>query len=356
MPDPETRRLDAEILRFIDRYRSSPAPDAAFEALARRVFEYQFLRNRHYRRLCEIEGVSPANVGGWKRIPAMPALGFKELVLASFDVRKRVRVFHTSGTTRKQKGAHFFDALALYEKSLLAAFERSPLKPDASFSYRFLMPSAKEAPYSSLSYMMETVNRRFARGSGRFYVRDGAPQYVRLASDLLKEKKKTMLLSTAFALKGFLDFLKSRGYGLRLRAGSRLMETGGFKGRAKEVSKKALYTDCARWLGIPAARCVSEYGMTELSSQMYAAAGGAFRAPAWLRTVVVDPATGREAKRGKAGLLKHVDLANRGSVMAVQTEDLGRMTPRGLELLGRAKGSDVRGCSLPYEEYVREGA
>lgn len=363
MPDGPSRRLDAEILRFMKKYaRSSEAPDAAFNALALKLFEHQFRMNRAYRRFCALENKSPSNVKHWKDIPAMPALGFKELVLASFPPMKRVRVFHTSGTTHETKGAHFFDTLALYRHSLTAGFERFMLAPsatkkpaDGAFSFYFLMPSAENAPYSSLSYMMGEVNRRFARGRGRFFVKKGLPKYADLAGALKKEKKKILLCATAFALKGFLDHLKDKKTALRLPAGSRLMETGGFKGRTKEISKERLYSECTERLGIPRKECVSEYGMTELSSQMYAAALGDFRGPAWLRTVVIDPGTGKEAKKGTAGLLRHVDLANRGSVIAVQTEDLGRRTASGLRLLGRATDAEVRGCSLHYEEFVREG-
>jgi hypothetical protein len=95
--------------------------------------------------------------------------------------------------------------------------------------------------------------------------------------------------------------------------------------------------------------------MTELSSQYYASAGGTFTGPSWLRTVIIDPRTGREARKGSVGLLRHIDLANRGSVLAVQTEDLGRARGEAFELLGRATGSETRGCSLSYEEFIRSG-
>ena len=353
--DRESLTLDAQILRFIEKHRKTKAPDADFQALALKVFQYQFRRNLYYQKFCALEKKSPQNVNNWKDVPAMPALAFKELVLTSFAPRARVRVFHSSGTTREIKAAHFFDTLRLYERSLLPVFEKNLLPGGGKYSFYFLMPPAKEAPHSSLSYMMDAVNRRFARGRGKFYVKKDVPQFARLMADLKKEKGKAMVLSTAFALKGFLDFLAAKKTRFGLVRGSRLMETGGFKGRIKEISKKALYAQCSSRLGISAKDCVSEYGMTELSSQMYAGPSGRFAGPAWLRTLVVDPRTGKEAKKGSAGLLRHVDLANRGSVMAVQTEDMGRAVGDGFELLGRAKGSELRGCSLSYEEFVREG-
>ena len=139
------------------------------------------------------------------------------------------------------------------------------------------------------------------------------------------------------------------------------METGGFKGKTKEISKEMLYRDCESFLGIQKNHCASEYGMTELSSQCYKRGDSTlskrtsspFLGPAWMRTLVIDPMTGREVRKGSVGFLRHFDLANRGSVIAVQTEDMGCAVGDGFEFLGRAKGSEPRGCSLSYEEFIR---
>ena len=207
-----------------------------------------------------------------------------------------------------------------------------------------------EAPHSSLSYMMGVVKRRFAKNRGHYYVRDDVPQFETLARDLRKGKKPFMLLATAFALKGFLDFLREKKVKIVGHRLSRLVETGGFKGKTNEITKEALYKECEKYLGVPNDFCISEYGMTELSSQCYRK--NVFCGPAWMRTVVIDPKTGKEAAKGKTGLLRHFDLANRGSVLAIQTEDLGRAVGEGFEFLGRSLGSELRGCSLSYEEFL----
>jgi hypothetical protein len=331
-----------------------------------------------------MEEKRPGELRSWKEIPAMPAVGFKELVLATFPIKKAVKVFKTSGTTGEVHGAHLFDTLKLYEAAILSSFEEyffpspypsphkgegNPKLPPLPFRERvgvrvglrgvvkgmrmfFLMASPKETPQSSLSYMMGAVNRKFSAGKGRFYFRKGEPLFKELARDLRKAEEPVMLLATAFSLKGFLDYLKSKKISLKLPAGSRLMETGGFKGRTKSVSKKSLYAECEKRLGIKREFCFSEYGMTELSSQFYANLSGIFKGPAWMRTLVIDPRTGKEARQGQVGLLRHFDLANRGSVLAIQTEDLGRARDGGFELLGRAPGADLRGCSLTYEELL----
>ena len=362
--DSETKRLDQEILAFIRRYPDKSAPEIDFEALALRIFKYQFARNPFYQKLCRLESKDPGNVKSWKEIPAMPTVGFKELVLAVFPKKNAVRVFQTSGTTQGIKGAHFFDSLKLYKASLISTFQKYLLPDHAQCRFFFLVGSPRELPHSSLSYMMEIVNGKFSHPSqGRYYVRANKIHYQELAADLRSLKNgKAMVLAAAFSLKGFLDFLRENKITLKLPRGSRLMETGGFKGRVKEISKGKLYSDCEKYLGIPKEYCVSEYGMTELSSQCYDTTlrdnvFGIHRkprkeGPAWLRTVVIDPLTGREAKNGKLGLLRHFDLANRGSVMAIQTEDLGQAVGDGFELLGRAPQAELRGCSLTYEDLL----
>ncbi|MBI2095807.1 MAG: hypothetical protein HYT89_06535 [Candidatus Omnitrophica bacterium] len=362
MQDSQTRLLDKKILEFIHRHADRPSTEVDFQALAYAVFEYQFERNSHYRKFCLLEGKSPGRLKSWKDIPAMPAAGFKELVLATFPLRNAVRTFRTSGTTGQNKGAHLFDTLKLYEAAILPSFKKYLLPDGVNLSFYFLISPPAESRHSSLSHMMGVVSRHFAGGKGRYYAEKEKILLGALLRDLRRERKKVFLLATAFSLKAFLDFLKAKKIGLRLPGGSRLMETGGFKGRMKEVSKTALYAECKERLGLAPECCVSEYGMTELSSQFYDttladAAAGIKRkpfktGPAWTRTLVVDPVTGRETKNGARGVLRHFDLANRGSVLAVQTEDFGRRSGEGFELLGRARGAELRGCSLSYEEFL----
>lgn len=346
--DASTRQLDKRILSFIRRFAAG-APESAFNALSLQIFAHQYARNAVYRRWCQSAGKNPADVRTWKEIPAVPAAAFKSTRLAAFPKAQTRRVFKTSGTTSAGRGKHGFDTLRLYEASIVEPFRRAFLKDRARLAYFYLMPAPAQAPDSSLSHMMGVVNRVFARGRGKFYVRNGIPDYRRLLADLSNEKQKVFLLSTAFALKGLLDELACSGRRLRLPAGSRLLETGGFKGRYAEISKAELYGLCEKYLGISRKRMVSEYGMTELSSQYYDGL-----APGWLRTVVVDPRTGREARRGAVGLLRHVDLANRGSVMAIETEDVGCFRGGRLVLLGRVSGAGPRGCSLAFEEFLKK--
>ena len=166
------------------------------------------------------------------------------------------------------------------------------------------------------------------------------------------------ICGTAFAFVHLFDALEERGRQLSLPSGTRVMETGGFKGRATERPPEVLYAQIAAGLGVAAECIVNQYGMTELGSQFYdsvlAEPGGPRRklAPPWTRVRVLDPLTGAERAEGETGLLQIVDLANTGSVAFLRTEDLGRRVPGGFEVIGRAAGAEARGCSIALDEML----
>jgi hypothetical protein len=242
-----------------------------------------------------------------------------------------------------------------------------------------LTPSPQEAPHSSLSHMMGVVLREFGTDDSAFYVEDGQLLIEKLVRDLREAERAhqpVFLLGTAFAFVHVFDQLAQQNLKLKMAEGSRAMETGGFKGRSREMPKTELYGLFERYLGIPAARVVNEYGMTELGTQFYDESlqigqqTDRKTAPPWARVLIIDPNSGREAADNERGLLRVFDLANLWSIVCVQTEDLGikraictrsggqnaRPTnegvPSGLlefEVLGRAAGAEVRGCSLNAE-------
>lgn len=354
--------LDRAILSFIREYSAAEASDRVFQELAFKIFAYQYQYNRIYRQFCDSSGVAPSKLKSWKQIPAMPADGFKELELISFPRHKIKKVFRTSGTTQDKRGVHAFETLKLYDAALLPVFDHYLLPDKKRMQYCFLIQSSKDAPDSSLSYMMSIVNKKHAGLKGKFYIGKNWADFGLLVRDLRYARMPVMLLATAFSLKAFLDYLENENIWLNLPAHSRLMETGGFKGRTQAVSKEVLYRLCGERLGISRSHCVSEYGMTELSSQAYDTTLRDHiqhkkrrffkKGPAWMRTLVIDPKSGSEAPRGKKGLLRHFDLANRGSVLAVQTEDVGVQKEDGFEVLSRAKKAQLRGCSLSYEKFI----
>ncbi len=226
-----------------------------------------------------------------------------------------------------------------------------------------LGPNVEVMPHSSLGHMLSRVMDRWgSRGSAHFVTAAG-PDLEGFRAALRATEREGVpvcLLGTAFGFIHMLDtFTESR---FRLAPGSRMMDTGGTKGRTREIAPVELYDAYSRAFGIPQDRIVNEYGMTELSSKYYDIALRTGRgpqhprpklAPPWLRTLVVDPESLLPMPEGEIGLLLHIDLANLDSVLAVQTDDMGRLTPEGVVLLGRATGSEARGCSLAAEELMR---
>lgn len=288
----------------------------------------------------------------WEQIPGVPAAAFKEAALTTFDPATAALVFETSGTTIGSPGRHYMETPALYDAALLAGFDRFVLGNAARLRYFNLVPDPQEHPHSSLGYMMARVSALRGDGKTGWYVRGDDLLVDELITDLgdaITERHAACIAATAFALVYLLDAMESRGLRLRLPPASRIMETGGFKGRTRTIERRELYARLRDAFGLSDDAIISEYGMCELSSQYYARAGGAYAGPPWLRTRVVGPER-TTLPLGAAGSLLHVDLANRSSCIAIQTEDLGTMKPGGLTLIGRDVDAPPRGCSLDAED------
>jgi hypothetical protein len=181
------------------------------------------------------------------------------------------------------------------------------------------------------------------------------PEAKRWCDERRRHGRPGLILATAFALVQWLEALAAAGTPVRLPSGSAIFETGGFKGRSREIERGKLLSMIERWLGVAPQQVVREYGMTELTSQLYSRSllGGdpdLLVAPHWVRVRVLDPASLKEAAPGKVGLISIFDLANLGSAAHLLTQDLGMMEEDGLRLLGRASGAELRGCSLTVEE------
>jgi hypothetical protein len=358
--------LRGRLLGLIARGAHAPLGDAEFGELALRVFAHQFEHNAPYRAFCERRGHTPASVGNWELIPAVPSDAFKAAALSCGDPARAQAVFRTSGTTRgsERRGTHYLAELGLYDAALDAGFRAHLLPEGGRMRILSLIPSPGELDDSSLSHMLGAVLRDHgAPGSGWFVTPSGGIQHARLAAALrAAEAEGTPLLipGTAFAFVHWLDALEAAGERYRLPAGSRVMDTGGFKGRSREVTREQLYAALGERLGIEPRWCVNEYGMTEMSSQFYdGVAGSAGPAtgrehvgPAWVRSRAADPETLAPLPHGESGVLRHWDLANLHSVMALQTSDLGVTSPHGFRLLGRASGAEARGCSLAMDDLL----
>jgi hypothetical protein len=273
-------------------------------------------------------------------------------------------VFRTSGTSTRARGALHLDTLALYEASLLPSFRRfllPDLRQGARARILVLAPSPEDAPDSSLSHMFGVALRLLGDPDSGFVVKGGELdlEAVRGALEAAQELDGPLLLcGTAFAFVHLCEALDREAVSLALPISTRVMETGGFKGRARERSREELYAEIEARLGVPPERIVNQYGMTELGSQFYDSillepdAERRKIAPPWVRVRIVDPESGEETAGDEPGILLITDLANTSSLIAIQTADLGRRIADGFEVLGRSPGFEERGCSIAVDELL----
>lgn len=359
------RLLKERLLRLFDRGVAEPLDDDAFDELAREVFAYQFEHDPVYRSFCANRGRTPATVDHWTGVPAVPTTAFKHLRPGPDDLDAE-RVFLTSGTSRgARRGEHAVPDLELYRASALPPFRAALLPDRARLPVVALVPSPGDVPDSSLSAMVGFVVDEM--GAGEWFVDPDAGIRVEELLARLERAEEAgepvLLVGTAFAFVHWMDALDERDRRFRLPEGSRIMETGGFKGRSRTLEKDELYRGLEERLGVPAARIVNEYGMTELLSQFYepvltrpeampAPTERWHVGPPWVRTRVLDPRTLEPVDPGHEGILAHFDLANLGSVAAVLTEDRGVEVEDGFRVLGRTRGSEPRGCSMAMDELL----
>jgi hypothetical protein len=337
---PETRRA------WIRRLLAGP-DEARWEDMARELFAWQFARVPAYRRLCMAHGVTPRRLDSWRDIPAAPQQLFKRTQLFAHGSRHPGVVYETSGTTTGEPGRQFLWRDDIYQAVAVAGARQAGFLNNET-ELLFLAPAPAEAPHSSLSAM-------FGFWRGNFYAKRDAFEFDRLRAALekaLRAPQAIALCGTAFSFVFLLQAWANQPR-LRLPPGSRVLETGGFKGRTREVSKAVLYAGLSKLLGVPDRAIWNEYGMSELSSQAYAqGTAGLHRTPPWARVVVCDPATGREVAPGRRGLVRWYDLANVDSVFVLQTLDLAERTPEGFRLIGRLPRTEPRGCSLGVEDMI----
>lgn len=364
--------LDADLRRdvcaVLDAGVDAALDDASFDALARRVFDYQFRTNAAYARYCERRGRTPADVGHWTDVPPVPTAAFKAVDFASGDATAPDAVFLTSGTTRgrETRGRHVVIDLDVYGRSALGNFRAHFLPDGARLPFLCLAPRAAQQPDSSLAWMIDAVADAFAACTDWFVDPvTGLDDTGLMAAldDAARAGDPVALVGTTLAFVHLLDAIAEDGASFRLPAGSRLMDTGGFKGSGRDVEPGDLLAAYEALLGIPQAMRVNEYGMTEMCSQFYQSplrdrvvgrnsAGHAI--PPWVRTRAVDPDTLAPLAPGEVGILQHFDLANVGSVMAIQTEDLGVVANDHFTLLGRSPGAQPRGCSVAMDMLLQD--
>lgn len=324
-----------------------------FGEVALRIFARQYERCAPYRKYCDARGKTPATVGDWREVPHLPVTAFKHARIYSGTVEPG-HYFQTSGTTAglEQRGRHYFENLDLYRACATPVFQRFVLGGAERMPMLMLAMDPAANPHSSLSTYLKWQAEAFGDGgAGGWFVDESGLRAADLERALAQVDGPVALLGTAFA---FVHLVGS-GLKVRLPAGSRVMETGGFKGKSREVGREELYDLIRGALG-PDVVCINQYGMTEMSSNCYdqTLATGSPRkgGPAWVSVRMLDPETLAEVPFGEPGVVAIADLANLYSCAFLLTQDIGIMYDEGFEILGRAPGAEAKGCSIALDEFL----
>ncbi len=308
-----------------------------FEKKALEVYNFQFLNNLVYRDFCLHLGKVPLKVKTLEEIPFLPISFFKSKRVVSSKLKAEV-VFKSSGTTSHNTSAHEVTNVSLYEQSYLNCFETF-YGSASDYCILALLPSYLERQDSSLVYMVDDLIKKSNHADSGFYLDEFDSLYQKLKR-IDQEGKKVLLIGVSFAL---VDFVEK--YSLKLKH-TTIMETGGMKGRRKELIREELHQILKSGFGVD--KIHSEYGMTELLSQAYSKGNGIFKTPPWMKVITRDTDDPLYLQReGKTGGINIIDLANINSCSFIATQDLGKYYEDGsFEVLGRFDDSDIRGCNL----------
>jgi phenylacetate-coenzyme A ligase PaaK-like adenylate-forming protein len=308
-----------------------------FNEITLQVFAYQFQQNQVYREFCQLLKRNPENVSRIEDIPFLPIEFFKNKKVISGKNPEEI-IFTSSGTTGTATSKHYVTDINIYEESFLKAFKLFYGNPE-EIVILALLPSYLERQGSSLIYMANSLIKRSKNPESGFYLND-LQSLQRKLTVLDKSGKEILLLGVSFAL---LDLVETYQFDLK---NTTIMETGGMKGRRKEMIREELHQILAKGFGVK--KIHSEYGMTELLSQAYSKGNGVFETPAWMKILIRDPedALSYQPER-KTGGINLIDLANFNSCSFIATQDLGRkINTDKTEILGRFDNSDIRGCNL----------
>ncbi|KRE09852.1 long-chain fatty acid--CoA ligase [Bosea sp. Root381] len=345
------------LLGFIDQGEAS---EAEFERMALAVFAYQFANNQSYRRFAIQRGRTTLTVRNWRDIPAVPITAFKDLTLSCCAPEAAERIFMTSGTTQGLRGRSHHPTLAVWDRSMLVNFRRRFMQGTKRIRMGILFPDEAAMPNSSLARYLALAQRECgAAGSAGFVGPQGLDVVGVIAALTQAEAsgEPYALLGASWSFVHLLDALTGQGRRFALPEGSRILDTGGFKGQSREMGADAFYDALSATFGVPRNLCINMYGMTELSTQFYddgnAVCPPVKSGPHWIRSRVVDPVSGRDLAEGATGVLVHHDLAHFNCASAILTEDAGVMVEGGFKLLGRVDGADSKGCSLAVEEFLK---
>jgi hypothetical protein len=306
------------------------------EGMTLELFQYQYQYNKVYHQWCSLLGANIAAIKSAAEIPFLPISFFKTHQVITGNLKPQLS-FTSSGTTQTINSHHYIHDINIYKESFTKAFKLF-YKDIQDWCIIGLLPSYLERSSSSLVYMVNDLIKASNHNLSGFYLDD----FEKLHHTLLQlenAQQKTLLIGVTFAL---LDFAET--YPMQLNH-TIIMETGGMKGRKKELTRNEVHSILQQKLGVSIVH--SEYGMTELLSQAYSKGSGLFNCPPWMKVLVRDEENPFKVSISGKGILNIIDLANIESCAFIATDDAGIVNENGsFEVWGRVDNSDIRGCSL----------
>ena len=308
-----------------------------FKEVALNVFKHQFKNNKVYRSFCDLLYVHPSGINLVEEIPFLPIQFFKSRKILS-SIEEVQETFTSSGTTGSITSKHFVTDINLYKESYLNGFSHFYGNIE-DYVVLALLPNYLEREGSSLVFMVDDLIQKSKNSESGFYL-NNIEELAKKLTELDKKGQKVLLIGVSFAL---LDLIETAKFNLK---NTIIMETGGMKGRRKELVREELHQILQNGFGV--SEIHSEYGMTELLSQGYSNGNGVFKTPPWMKILTRDTEDALTIQQiGKTGGINVIDLANYNSCSFIATQDLGKVHKNGtFEVIGRFDNSDIRGCNL----------
>lgn len=364
------RNLEQDITAFIKGGVDQPGTDEKFNELALLLFEYHYNANLPYQKYCQKRGVAPGDIRFWTEIPAVTTSAFKEVDLRTFPPEDTVQLFTSSGTGNPEKRSKvYLNEMGLkladfsYQSAIGLGLYRSP---EEKLHALLLGPDPELTPEASIVVrgLIQVVEGHYI-GKPEFFIKPDGFDFEGLAGRLRQAEETgepVVIAGATFGHIHFFDYCQSQGISFKLPEGSRCFDGGGYKGRAKQVTREEYCQLAKKILDVPPHLLVNCYGMAEIhvaymENVFYNHRKGIEEPrykmnPAWTRTIVVDPDTLEPVPKGEQGLLLHYCLANLVTVQALQTDDVGYAIGNGFECTGRAEGAESRGCSIAIDELL----
>ena len=308
-----------------------------FEKIALKTFRYQYENNLVYQEFCDLLHTNVQKVKTLQQIPFLPIQFFKNHTVVSNNEAPQA-IFTSSGTTGMTTSQHLVTDVSLYEESYRRGFSQFYGNIE-NYVVLALLPSYLEREGSSLIYMVEDLIQLSNQPESGFYL-NNHDELIEKLIELDSQGQNVILIGVTYAL---LDLIEKRKFQLQ---NTIIMETGGMKGKRKEMIREELHQQLCAGFGVSSIH--SEYGMTELLSQAYSLGEGIFECPSWMQILIRDTEDALSyITNGKTGGINVIDLANRNSCAFIATQDLGKKYANGtFEVLGRFDNSDIRGCNL----------